>query len=227
MRILIAEDSSRLRQSLETAFKNSGYQVVAAEDGKSALREALERDFDAVVLDVMLPGLDGFQILERLRKAGKTVPVMCLTARDALDDRVKGLSSGADDYLVKPFELRELLARVHALCRRRYNQYAQTLAVGDLQLDRTAKRVVRGDREIALQPREFALLEYLMLRPGQVVARREIEEHIYADLDAPESNAVDSAICALRRKLATRPDAPALIHTRRGLGYAISADEEP
>jgi DNA-binding response OmpR family regulator len=222
MRVLLVEDSRRLRLSLEQALQNSGYLVESLEDGKEALLRATTQTFDAIVLDIMLPTLDGFQILERLRKQGNDTPVLCLTARDALEDRVKGLLSGADDYLVKPFELRELLARVHALCRRRYNQYADRLTLGDLVLDRTAKRVVRHKQEIELQPREFALLEYLMLKLKQVVSRREIEEHIYNDLDAPESNAVDSAVCSLRRKLAVYPDAPPLIHTRRGLGYVVT-----
>jgi DNA-binding response OmpR family regulator len=222
MRVLLVEDSQRLRLSLEEALKNSGYAVESAADGTEALPLAMNRDYDAIVLDIMLPGMDGFQVLERLRKRGKDTPVLCLTARDAVEDRVKGLRTGADDYLVKPFELREMLARVHALCRRRYSQYAGILKMGDLDLDRTGKRVSRKGRDIDLQPREFALLEYLMLRPRQVVSRQEIEEHIYDDLDAPESNAVDSAICALRRKLASYPGAPPLIHTRRGLGYVVS-----
>jgi DNA-binding response OmpR family regulator len=139
---------------------------------------------------------------------------------------VRGLNTGADDYLVKPFELRELLARVHALCRRKYHQYDHRLQVGDLVLDREARTVVRGDGTIALQPREYALLEYLMLRPGQVVSRTEIEQQIYDDLDAPMSNAVDSAVCALRKKLAVSPGARPLIHTRRGQGYVL-ADGPP
>lgn len=222
MRVLLVEDSGRLRLSLEQALRNTGYKVETAADGKDALRQALTQDYDAIVLDILLPGMDGFQILERMRNQGRTTPVLCLTAKDALEDRVKGLHLGADDYLTKPFELRELLARVHALCRRRYHQYADTLTVGDLKLDRAAKRVSRRGREIELQPREFALLEYLMLKPRQVVSRQEIEEHIYNDLDTPESNAVDSAICTLRRKLAAGQDAPALIHTRRGLGYVVT-----
>jgi DNA-binding response OmpR family regulator len=132
------------------------------------------------------------------------------------------LHGGADDYLVKPFELRELLARIHALCRRKYQQYENVLVVGDVRLDRQAKTVTRDGRAVVLRPREFALLEYLMLRPGQVVARREIEQRIYDDLDTPLSNAVDSAICALRRTLAGSPGAKPLIHTRRGQGYLVA-----
>ena len=215
-----------MRLSLEQALRNTGYVVESLEDGKEALRRAQNHDFDVMVLDIMLPGLDGFQILERLRKQGNDIPVLCLTAKDALEDRLKGLHTGADDYLVKPFELRELLARIHALCRRRYRQYADRMVLGDLELDRTAKKVSRQGKEIELQPREFALLEYLMLKPRRVISRREIEEHIYNDLDAPESNAVDSAICALRRKISTYPGAPQVIHTRRGLGY-VATDAEP
>lgn len=222
MRLLLVEDSQRLRMSLEQALRNSGYTVESLADGRDALLCAQTQSFDAIVLDIMLPGLDGFQVLDRLRKKGNDTPVLCLTARDAVDDRVKGLQAGADDYLIKPFELRELLARIHALCRRRYAQYAGKLAVGDLELDRKAKTVFRKGCEVILQAREFALLEYLMLRPRQVVSRREIEEHIYGDVDAPESNAVDAHICALRRKIATYRDAGSLIHTRRGLGYVVS-----
>jgi len=222
MRLLLVEDSQRLRQSLEQAFSNTGYTVESREDGLEGLRAALDQPFDVIVLDLMLPGLDGFQFLERLRGRGDQTPVLCLTARDALDDRVKGLQSGADDYLVKPFELRELLARVHALCRRRYHQYASTLTVGDLELNRERKTVVRRGQPLDLQKREYAILEHLMLRVGQVVARQEIEQQIYHELDSPVSNAVDSAICALRRKLDCYADAPPLIHTRRGHGYVLS-----
>ena len=222
MKILLVEDSRRLRESVAQALTNSGYVVQAEENGEEALWLAENNAYDVIVLDIMLPGLDGFQIIERLRKQGRDVPVLCLTARDTLEDRVKGLSTGADDYLVKPFELRELLARVHALCRRKYGAYEKNLSVGDLVLDRDAKTVRRNNQEVVLRPREFALLEYLMLRPEQVVARREIEQQLYDDLDAPVSNAVDSAICALRRKLAVYDGAQPLIHTRRGQGYMVA-----
>ena len=153
MRVLLVEDSRRLRLSLEQALKNTGYKVESLEDGKEGLRRAQTRDFDVIVLDIMLPGLDGFQILERLRKQGNDTPVLCLTARDALEDRLKGLHTGADDYLVKPFELRELLARIHALCRRRYSQYADQMTVGDLELDRSAKtRDPQGARRSSCSP---------------------------------------------------------------------------
>jgi DNA-binding response OmpR family regulator len=222
MKVLLVEDSRRLRISIEQALTHSGYLVQSEEDGEEALWLAENNEYDVIVLDIMLPGLDGFHIIERLRKQGRDTPVLCLTARDALEDRVKGLNTGADDYMVKPFELRELLARVHALCRRKYQAYNDILKVADLELNRETKRVTRGGHEVTLRPREFALLQYLMLRPEQVVARREIDQHLYGDLDAPESNAVDSAICALRRSMAVYPGAPSLIHTRRGQGYVIS-----
>lgn len=224
MRVLVVEDSERLRASLEQALRNTGYAVESAADGPTGLRLAQTHAFDVIVLDLMLPGLDGLQLLDRLRKQENDTPVLCLTARDGLDDRVKGLHTGADDYVTKPFELRELLARIHALCRRRYQQYADRLTVGDLALDRAAKTVTRGGQPVVLQAREFALLEYLMRKAGQVVSRRELEEQLYGDLELPESNAIDSAICVLRRKLAPDPAAAPLIHTRRGLGYVISAD---
>lgn len=221
MNVFVIEDSRRLRESIGQALANSGYGVETEENGALALQRLGLRTFDAIILDIMLPGLDGLEILKRLREDGDTTPVLCLTARDTLDDRVKGLQVGADDYLVKPFELRELLARVYALCRRRYSQYNQELKVADLVLDREAKEVARGGQKISLQPREFTLLEYLMLRPNQVVSRVEIERQIYDDLDTPLSNAVDSAICALRRKLDKAPGVKPLIHTRRGQGYLI------
>jgi two-component system OmpR family response regulator len=204
------------------ALKNTGYSVEARENGSEAFLLATTSSFDAIVLDIMVPGMDGFQFLSRLRQRGDTTPVLCLTARDALEDRVKGLNSGADDYLVKPFELRELLARVNALCRRKHHQYTNRLRVGDLELDRESRKVFLQGGDIQLQPREYAILEHLMLHPGLVISRNEIEQRIYSDLDAPESNAVDSAICALRRKLSCYPGAPPLIHTRRGHGYEIA-----
>lgn len=222
MHVLLVEDSDRLRTSVEQALTNSGYSVTCEQDGREALWRARNQSFDVMILDIMLPGLDGFQILEQLREEGYDTPVLCLTARDTIDDRVKGLQKGADDYLVKPFELRELLARIHALCRRRLSDYATRLTLGDLEVDRSSKQVTRNGQAIPLRPREYALLEYMMLRPDQVISRRDIELHIYGDLDTPLSNAVDSAVCAVRRKITVGPDVKPLIHTRRGQGYVLS-----
>lgn len=221
MRVLLVEDSDSLRRSLTTALKASGYAVDAEGDGEEGLWLAQTHDYDVLVLDIMLPGLDGLGILEALRKGGNETPVLFLTARDTVEDRVQGLRRGADDYLVKPFALEELLARVETLTRRRYQKRTSKVNVSDLELDSSAKRVSRAGVVIQLAAREFALLEYLMLREGQVVSRTEIEEHIYDDLVSPMSNVVDSAVCALRKHIAVNPDSVPLIHTRRGQGYVL------
>ncbi|MBM3846228.1 MAG: response regulator transcription factor [Verrucomicrobia bacterium] len=221
MRILLVEDSPRLRKMLTAALKSSGYAVDTAETGDEGLWMAQTHPYDALILDIMLPGLDGLNLLGRLRQSGRDTPALFLTAKDAVQDRVTGLRKGADDYLTKPFALEELLARVEALCRRKYPQAKSILRAGDLELDPGSKAVSRGGVPIQLAAREFALLEHLLLRKGRVVSRTEIEEHIYDQLASPMSNVVDSAICALRRLLAVRPDAPPVIQTRRGLGYII------
>lgn len=221
MRILVVEDSKVLRDYVAKSLKASGYAVDVAERGDDALAQALDIAYDAIVLDIMLPELDGMSVLEKLRKAGRDTPVLFLSAKDTVEDRVHGLRKGADDYLVKPFDLDELLARVEVMCRRRYDQHESTLTIGDLQLDRAAKRASRAGQPLDLPAREFALLEYLMARSGDTVSRSEIEEHIYDDLASPMSNVVDSAIYTLRRKLAVDPGLPPLIHTRRGMGYVL------
>jgi len=223
MRLLLVEDSERLRRSLATAFKRSGYAVDATGDGCEGLWLAEANDYDVVVLDLMLPGLDGLAVLGRLRARGRDTQILLLTARDTVEDRVRGLREGADDYLVKPFALEELLARVQALCRRSYRQKRPRLLIGDLELDPAARRVRRAGQPVELTAREFALLEYLALRRGTVVSRQEIEAHLYDDQADLMSNVVDSAVCVLRRKLAA-PGAPPLIHTRRGLGYVLEPE---
>lgn len=221
MRILLVEDSRRLRESIVTALKRSGYAVDATGDGLEGLEMAEDHPYDAAILDIMLPSLDGISILKKLRAGGNRTPVMFLTARDAIEDRVAGLRGGADDYLVKPFALEELLARIEALCRRGYQKASSELAIGDLKLNSAAKSVTRAGVTLDLPAREFALLEYLMLRAGQIVTRTQIEEHIYDDLVSPMSNVVDSAVCALRKAIAVREDSKSLIHTRRGQGYVM------
>ncbi len=221
MRVLLVEDSLRLQASLTTALQRSGYAVDAALDGEEGLWRAKSEDYDAMVLDLMLPKRDGLSVLTALRRQGRTVHVLILTARDTVEDRVRGLQAGADDYLVKPFALEEFLARVQALCRRRTSGGRQTLlAVGDLEIDTVAHTVRRDGAKIALTAREYQLLEYLAERRGHVVTRGEIEAHIYDAKVDPMSNVVDSAVCVLRRKLAAG-DAPPLIHTRRGIGYLL------
>jgi DNA-binding response OmpR family regulator len=223
MRILVVEDSARLQRSLGTALRRSGYAVDLAGDGEEGLWLAESNDYDAIVLDVMLPKRDGLDVLRTLRARGKPTHVLLLTARDTVADRVTGLSVGADDYLVKPFALEELLARVQALCRRAYGTKQPRLNVADLELDPAARTVRRAGQAIELTAREFQLLEYLTRRAGEVVSRSDIEAHIYDGHVDPMSNVVDSAICMLRKKLAVADDAAPLIHTRRGHGYVLAA----
>lgn len=221
MRVLFVEDSPRLQKSVTTALKASGYAVDTTGDGEDGLWQAQTHDYDILILDIMLPGMDGLQILEKLRNDGNETPVLFLTAKDTVDDRVHGLRKGADDYLIKPFALEELLARVETLTRRTYQKRTSNVQIADLELDSAAKTVKRAGQSIVLAAREFALLEYLMLREGQVVSRTEIEEHIYDDLVSPMSNVVDSAICSVRKSIAVEKDSVPLIHTRRGQGYIM------
>ena len=186
---------------------------------------AESNDYDVIVLDIMLPGIDGLSLLAARRAAGSNTHVLMLTAKDSIDDRVGGLQAGADDYLVKPFALEELLARVQSLCRRAYGTKQVRIVVGDLEVDTVAKEVFRAGLPIRLKPREYALIEYLALRRGEVVSRRDIESHIYADEADPMSNVVDSAISVLRKRLAVAGSAP-IIHTRHGFGYILKAEAE-
>ncbi|HYF36611.1 MAG TPA: response regulator transcription factor, partial [Prosthecobacter sp.] len=220
----LIEDSAPLRKPVVKALKASGFAVDATGDGLEGWQMAQDHDYDVIVLDIMLPGMDGREILKRLRASGRETPVLFLTAKDSIEDRVAGLRLGADDYLVKSFAIEELIARVEALGRRKYAQRSPKLVIADLELDQTAKAVRRGEHEVKLAPQLFALLEYLMLRKGSVVSRTEIEEHIYDEMVSPMSNVVDTAVCALRRAIAVSDDSAPLIHTRRGMGYVM---EEP
>ncbi len=222
MRVLVVEDSPRLQRTLGLALRKSGYAVDSATDGEEGLWLAESHDYDVIVLDVMLPKRDGFSVLAELRRKNRPAHVLLLTARDTVADRVAGLDSGADDYLVKPFALEELLARVAALCRRAYGTKQTRLIIGDLEIDTAARHATRAGRALDLTAREYLLLEYLARRRGQVVSRAEIEEHIYNEQVDPLSNVVDSAVSCLRKKLAAAAAAP-LIHTRRGLGYVLDA----
>lgn len=221
MRLLFVEDSKRLRETVALALRRSGYRVDDVGTGDEGLELAELHSYDAAILDIMVPGMDGISLLEELRRQGNDVPVMFLTARDKIEDRVLGLRTGADDYLVKPFALDELLARVEVLCRRTYQQSTPVVEVADLKLDSAAKTAHRGQQLLDLTAREFALLEFLMLRAGEVVSRTEIEEHIYDDMISPMSNVVDTAIYALRKKIAVSAKVEPLIHTKRGHGYIL------
>lgn len=226
MRILIVEDSERLQRTLAAALRQSGYAVDVCGDGEEALWMAESHAYDVIVLDIMLPKRDGLSVLAELRKRGRSVHVLLLTARDTVADRVQGLRGGADDYLIKPFALEELLARVAVLCRRAYGQKQSRLKIADLEIDTAARTVTRKDQPVELTAREYLLLEYLAHRQGHTVSRSEIEEHIYDGQVEPMSNVVDSAVCNLRKKIGSAGDAP-LIHTRRGLGYVLDSAPTP
>lgn len=223
MRILVVEDSDSLRASLKAGLAGEGFAVDAAGDGRSGLILARNNPYDVLVLDLMLPELDGMSVLQELSGVERRPHVLVLTARDRVEDRVSGLNAGADDYLVKPFMFEELLARIHALVRRRYEEHSPEIRVGRLAVDIVARRATYADKQLDLTAREYALLEYLTLRHGQTVSREEIEDHIYGVTKLPSSNAVDSTICILRSKLGE--DGKAVIRTRRGQGYSI--EESP
>ncbi len=221
MRVLLVEDSSRLQAYVAEGLRQAGFAVDVAGDGEEGLWAAESNAYDAIVLDIVLPKLDGLKILEKLRAAGSRTHILMLTARDTVPDRIAGLSKGADDYLVKPFALEELVARIQSLTRRTYGVKGPALHVGELEIDTAARTVRHGGTEVILQPREYALLEYLVMQRGKVVPRADIERHIYDDRVEPMSNVVDSAICQLRKKI-DAPGAPSLIQTRRGMGYILS-----
>jgi two-component system, OmpR family, response regulator len=215
MRILVVEDEADLLASLAQALREEGYAVDTAGDGEEGLDKARSWDYDAIVLDVMLPRLDGWAVLKGLRPAKKT-PVLMLTARDAVRDRVRGLDSGADDYLAKPFDLEELFARLRALIRRAAGQTRNVIEIGALVIETAARRVSLAGRPIALTPREYALLEYLALHQGEVVSRTALYEHLFDEDDDTMSNLLDVHVSNLRKKLGAD-----FILTRRGQGYSI------
>ena len=217
MRILIVEDEPRLLRNLSKALREAGYAVDAAEAGDDGLFKAETYDYDAVVLDVMLPALDGWQVLERLRKQKRT-PVLMLTARDATQDRVRGLDTGADDYLVKPFDLSELLARLRALIRRSAGQARPDIELGEVVIDPRARSVTRAGQPASLTSREYAILEYLALHRGEVISRSALYEHLFDETDDTLSNLIDVHVFSIRKKLGHE-----LIATRRGQGYCIES----
>ena len=218
MRLLVVEDERDLADTLRRALEEEEFAVDISGDGEDALFRIREMPYDAVVLDLMLPRLDGWSVLQQARAAGIRTPVLILTARDVIDDRVRGLNLGADDYLTKPFALAELVARVRAMIRRAYGNPVATLQLGDLTIDTAAREVRRHGLPLELTAREFAILELLIRSRGSVVARATICEHIYNEEADVLSNVVDVHVAALRRKLGAD-----LIRTRRGEGYIIDA----
>jgi DNA-binding response OmpR family regulator len=220
MRVLLVEDEARIAGFIRRGLTENGYSVDVAADGEEALQWAKVASFDVIVLDVMLPLIDGLEVCRRLRAAGDTTPVLMLTARDSVEDRVKGLDSGADDYLVKPFAFAELLARLRALTRRQPRLLDNRLRAGGLVLDSAARSVLRDGCPVDLTVKEFALLEYLMRNPNRVITRTMIAEHIWNyDFDNA-TNVIDVHVKNLRRKI--DGDAPSLIQTVRGAGYKLS-----
>jgi two-component system OmpR family response regulator len=220
MRVLVVEDEIRMARLLKRGLEEEGHAVDIAQDGPEGLWLATENPYGAVVLDVMLPGYDGFELCRRLREAGKWMPVLMLTARDGVGDRVRGLDAGADDYLVKPFSLLELAARLRALSRRDDRSRPVVLAEGDLKLDPAAKRAWRGDTELRLSPKEFALLEMFLRHPGHVLTRSQVIADVWDFAYDGGSNVVDQYVNYLRRKI----DAPFGRHdieTARGMGYRL------
>ena len=223
MRVLVVEDEAKLAGLLRRGLEEEGHAVDLARSGDDALWRAAAAEYDAVVLDVMLPGLDGFDVCRRLRERGVWVPVLMLTARDAVAERVAGLDAGADDYLAKPFSFAELLARLRALARRGAVERPAVLEVGDLRLDPAARRVWRGDVEVPVSAKEFCVLETLMRRPGRVLSRQELIEHAWDAAYEHRSNVVDVYVRYLREKI-DRPFGRRSLETVRGVGYRLRGD---
>jgi two-component system OmpR family response regulator len=215
MRILIVEDEPDLLRSLAQALREEGYAVDTANDGEDGLFKAEGYNYDAIVLDVMLPKLDGWELLKRLRKTKRT-PVLMLTARDQSRDRVKGLDTGADDYVVKPFDLSELFARLRALIRRSANKTTNVIEIGEVAIDTAARNVSRAGRPVELTAREYTLLEFLALHRGEVVTRTQLYEHLFDENESSLSNLLDVHVSNLRKKLGAE-----FITTRRGHGYCL------
>jgi len=225
VRVLVVEDEVKMAGLLKRGLEEEGYAVDTAGDGREALWLATENPYDAIVLDVMLPDLDGFEVCRRLRDAGRWSPVLMLTARDAVPDRVEGLDAGADDYLTKPFSFAELLARVRALVRRGTPERPPALGAGNLTLDPATRRVARGDATIELTAKEFALLEFLMRHPGEVLSRTRLIEHVWDFAYEGDSNVVDVYVRYLREKV-DRPFGTDSIETVRGAGYRLREERE-
>jgi two-component system OmpR family response regulator len=221
-RLLVVEDEPNIRELLATSLRFAGFEVHVAGDGESAIRLAAEQEPDLVVLDVMLPDMDGFTVTRRLRDSGRQLPIVFVTARDSLDDKVKGLTVGGDDYVTKPFSLEEVVARIRAVLRRTRGAIDDSAALtfGDLQLDEDSHEVRRGSRVIDVSPTEFKLLRYLMLNPNRVLSKAQILDHVWDYDFRGESGIVESYISYLRRKIDTE-GLPPLIHTKRGVGYVL------
>jgi heavy metal response regulator len=223
VRILVVEDEKKVASFIKKGLEEEGYAVDVAVDGEDGLAMALTRVHDLIILDIRLPKMDGLYVLEALRRDGVTAPVLLLTVRATIEDKVLGLDAGADDYLTKPFAFQELVARVRALLRRRMEAEPTVLRIGDVMLDPARRTVTRGGEKIDLTPREFALLDYFMRNPGRVLTRTMITEHVWDYSFDSSTNVIDVYVNYLRRKIDAGRE-PKLLHTVRGVGYVLKAE---
>ena len=223
MRILLVEDEPKAAQMLAKGLRNQGYSVDIASKSEEALYKVEVNTYDLIILDLVLPGQDGFSICRTVRATGNSLPILILTARDSVQDRVKGLDTGADDYLTKPYEYPELLARIRALLRRGSTTYTECIQVGDLRIDTGARSVTRCNQRISLTAKEYAILEYLGRKSGKLVSREELSEHAWDENFDAFSNVIDVYILRLRRKIDSGYDNK-LLRTRRGEGYALISE---
>lgn len=225
MRLLLVEDDTRIARFVAKGLREQSYAVDVAGSGEEALYQAAINTYDLLILDVMIPAPDGFAVCRELRKSGQRMPILMLTARDAVEDRISGLDHGADDYLTKPFEFRELLARLRALLRRTGRLQPAQLVVADLVVDTVGQKVSRGGRSISMTAKEYALVEFLARNAGRVVGRAEIAEHVWDEEFDPFSNLIEVYVNRVRRKIDADSMHP-LLHTRRGSGYVLSGGDE-
>ncbi|NOY78461.1 MAG: response regulator transcription factor [Calditrichaeota bacterium] len=223
MRILLVEDDAKVARFIRNGLKEEGFAVDVAEDGKQGLDFARDFEYDVIILDILLPKLDGISVLKAIRTHDPQTPILMLTAMDTLEDKVRGLNKGADDYLTKPFAFEELLARIRALLRRKYRTASTLLRFSDLRVDLVTHQVFRGDREIQLTPKEFALLEYFLQNPNKILTRTMISEHVWDYHFDPETNVIDVYMNYLRNKI-DRDFSTKLIHTIRGVGYMLKVE---
>jgi DNA-binding response OmpR family regulator len=225
MRVLLVEDDTRIARFVAKGLREHSYAVDVTNTGEEALYQASVNSYDLIVLDVMIPAPDGFAVCRELRKAGQKLPILMLTARDAVEDRISGLDCGADDYLTKPFQFGELLARMRALLRRSGEVRPAKITVDNLVVDTVGQRVSRAGKEIVCTAKEYALIEFLARNAGRVVGRAEIAEHVWDEEFDPFSNLIEVYVNRVRRKIDSTPHKP-LLHTRRGSGYVLSSDAE-
>jgi DNA-binding response OmpR family regulator len=220
MKILIVEDSKSLVQSLKDGLAKLGYAVDAVMNGIDGLDYARFKEYDVIILDVMLPGMDGLTLLQKLRAAGKHPHVIILSARDQVEDRIRGLQMGADDYLIKPFSFDELCARISTMVRRKYDDKNPEITMGEIFINTAMRKVLRGNKPVELTPGEYAILEFLVYRRGRVVTVEQLLDAVYAGEEPPGTNVIQVMVCNLRKKLSPSKHNP-MIHTRRGYGYYI------